>query len=474
MKNLLLSVSLLLGLSSFGNAQSLDTSFGVNGTVTHTNFGSWLEATELTDGNVILSGALSDGSKNQAVIMKMKPDGILDSSFGSGGKYVIDKFSDNDYYESFSKTSLLPDGKLLLLYGSEYDNEIDPATWTISAIRLNANGTTDNTFNGFSKDNLSLDDIPTSILSLSSGKILIYGSNYLTRFNADGTLDTSYGNNGTRTISFGIESLNMIGNALYLHDFSGGRLVKLDNEASSNTKVYNLSNYSHFYFSTNNIYIHDSSNSNSIIKKLDSNFEAVNNFGNNGTASFPDYLGRNFIIQPQGSILTQNYYYDVDNNGNPTNYVIEYHRINPSGSLDSTFGTAGVYKFSLPNNAPYKYYGEDYLHSNGKLYHLFYDKDNEVSNATMYFKRSNLPNEILATIDYAETKNIKIIQNPVKDNLAVNANLRNAKIYDAGGQETGITFDGHQTSVINLKPGVYIISATSDKGNKINLKFIKK
>ena len=50
----------------------------------------------------------------------------------------------------------------------------------------------------------------------------------------------------------------------------------------------------------------------------------------------------------------------------------------------------------------------------------------------------------------------------------------NAKIYDVSGRETGITFNGKQTSVESLKAGVYLINATSESGSKINLKFIKK
>ena len=140
--------------------------------------------------------------------------------------------------------------------------------------------------------------------------------------------------------------------------------------------------------------------------------------------------------------------------------------------MDSTFGTAGVYKINIPENAPYNYYSYDYIHSNGKLYHLFYDKDWENNN--IYLKRSNLPNEILATENATVIKEIRIIQNPVRENLILSGNLRNAKIYDMTGKETGISFEGKQTSVERLKTGAYIINAVSDSGKKINLKFIIK
>lgn len=464
----------MIACASVSNAQSLDNSFGINGTVTHSNFGNWFEATELADGSMILSGDYETDDVSQAIITKLKPDGTIDTSFASGGKYVIDQFADVDYYETFSKATLLPDGKLLFLYGAEYDNDIDPETYSVKIIRLNANGTVDNTFVSYSQQNISEDDAPYGIFNLPSGKILIYGYNYLKRFNANGTLDTSYANNGTRTIAFDIDDIKMIGNAIYLYDYSNKRLIKLDDESATTTKTYNLPQNSSFYFNGNNIYIYayDTSSNTISIQKIDSNFAPVGSFGYNGTAVLPNNIGYNLVFQPQGSIIAGNVYSEYDNNGDLINSSIQYRRINPNGTQDSTFGVAGVYTINIPNDAPYNYWSNDYVHSNGKLYHLFYDKDWETNN--IYIKRSNLPNEVLAVAENALAKDIRIIQNPVREILQLSDSITNAKIYDMSGKETGITFEGHQTSVGNLKPGVYIINAKSESGKKVNLKFIKK
>ena len=247
--------------------------------------------------------------------------------------------------------------------------------------------------------------------------------------------------------------------------------MRLADESSSNTKIYNLLQNSSYYFRGNNIYIHKYLNF-SEITKLDFNFDPVSTYGNNGTAIFTEYLGYDFVFQSQGSILSSDSIPNYDQNGNILSVDMAYRRINPNGTMDSTFGTAGVYKINIPENAPYNYYSDDYIHSNGKLYHLFYDKDWENNN--IYLKRSNLPNEILATENATVIKEIRIIQNPVRENLILSGNLRNAKIYDMTGKETGISFEGKQTSVERLKTGAYIINAVSDSGKKINLKFIKK
>ena len=453
------------------SAQSLDTSFGTNGTIIHTGIGNYFDATELPDGSVILSGDYETSSVSKAVVTKLKADGSLDTSFGSGGKYVIDQFSDVDYYEAFSKAILQPDGKLVLLYGAEYDNGIDEETISFRMIRLNSNGSVDNSFLGYSAQNVGEDDYPYGIFRLQSGKFLIYGANYIMRFNENGTLDTTYANNGIRNIAFDIEDMNIIGDAIYLFDYTGKKLVKLDNESSTNIKTYNLPQSSSFYFNGSNIYISDYTNSNMVIKKLDANFNPVNGFGTSGTATFSNYFGSLKIFQSKGSIITESTE-SIYNGSTLQSTDKEYRRINPNGTLDTTFGTAGVYKISISSSEPYNPWSDDYLHSNGKLYHLFYDKDWENNN--IYLKRSNLPNEILVTENVAVTKEIRIIQNPVRENLILNGNLRNAKIYDMSGKETGINFEGKQASVESLKSGIYLINATSESGSKINLKFIKK
>lgn len=472
MKNSLLSAFLFFGISSSISSQSLDYSFGTNGTFTHSGIGNYFSATELPDGSVILSGDYETQSVSQAIITKLKTDGSVDTSFGTGGKYIIDQFSDSDYYETFSPAIVQPDGKLVVLYGAEYDNGIDEETLSVRLIRLSANGTLDNSFSGYSANNITEDNVPYGIFRLPSGKILMYNSNSLLRFNSDGTLDTSYANNGVRTISFEISELQMMGASLYLHDYWGKRLVRLDNETATNTSVYNLPQNSSFYITNNYIYIHDTTNSFSQIIKLDANFDPVNSFGANGMATFNTYVGNEFVFQPQGSILAQKYNAEYDNNNNIVSTNKEFMRINPDGSWDSTFGNSGIYSINIPQNSPYDYHSDDYLHSNGKLYHLFYNKDWTIND--IYIKRSNLPNEILAVSNFDSNKAVSIIQNPVGEILQLSDKINSASIYDISGKATGVKFEGQKVSVEQLKSGVYIIDGISEYGGKINLKFIKK
>lgn len=454
------------------NAQSLDNTFGANGTYTHLDLMSYFEATELPDGNVLLSGDryIEDLNLSQAKMVKMKPDGSIDTSFGTGGSFVIDQYAGMDYYEAFSQAYPLPDGKILTLYVSEYDNGIDQSVISFRMLRLNANGTVDNTFTGYQQSNIAEEDAPYGLIPLPSSKFLVYGGDYIMRFNQNGTLDTTYGNNGVRSFSVDVEEINRIGNALYLHDYLSNRLIKLDNESSTNTTIFNLAQGSYVHFSGNNIFIEDPNNK---IIKLNADLLPVSNFGVNGTATYQDFVGSNFVFQPGGSIIAENIEYVYDGNNNVVSYIKNYRRINPNGSLDNTFGNSGVYTVSVPESAPYSPWSDQFLHSNGKLYHVFYDKEADMSNATFYLKRSNLPAEILSVNNQAINTKLQIVQNPVKDRLLLSESMREAKVFDISGKAIAITFSGQETEVSDLTPGVYMLRATSKSGEAVTLKFIK-
>lgn len=467
-----LSAFVVLAFAGF-NAQSLDPSFGTNGTYTHPDLLSLFEATELSDGNVLLSGDryIEDLNISQAKMVKMKPDGSIDTSFGTGGSFVIDQYAGMDYYEAFSQAYPLPDGKILTLYGSEYDNGIDQSVISFRMLRLNANGTVDNTFTGYQQSNIAEEDAPYGLIPLPSSKFLVYGGDYIMRFNQNGTLDTTYGNNGVRSFSVDVEEINRIGNALYLHDYLSNRLIKLDNESSTNTTIFNLAQGSYVHFSGNNIFIEDPNNK---IIKLNADLLPVSNFGVNGTATYQDFVGSNFVFQPGGSIIAENIDYIYDGNNNTIGYNKNFRRINPNGSLDTSFGTAGLYTLYVPESAPYSPWSDQFLHSNGKLYHVFYDKEVDVANATLYLQRSNLPAELLAVSDQTAGSTLRIVQNPVKDRLLLSEPVSQAKIYDLSGRATEIVFEGSESAVNSLKAGVYMLNATSRTGKTVTLKFIKK
>lgn len=134
-------------------------------------------------------------------VMRYNSDGSIDSGFGSGGYVLYDiPVSENDYANSLIVQS---DGKIL-----------QGGTCTISGtnqfciVRYNADGSVDTTFgtNGYMIFDIpdSSDDQASAIALQTNGKILqggtckISGINQfcIVRYNANGSIDSTFGTNG--------------------------------------------------------------------------------------------------------------------------------------------------------------------------------------------------------------------------------------------------------------------------------------
>lgn len=191
---------LFIVLFPFTNAAqtpgSLDAGFGTAGVVqvAFQNFFSECRGMALqTDGKIVLAGTLLSSGNVSFAFSRLNSNGTPDNAFGASGKATVALNSDK---ASFSAVRMLPDGKII-------------AAGTLNSqpllVRLNANGSADNTFgtNGiltFTGDMAGILDIAV----LSTGKIVgcglaDQGSGKIFavfRRNADGTPDNSFGTNG--------------------------------------------------------------------------------------------------------------------------------------------------------------------------------------------------------------------------------------------------------------------------------------
>ncbi len=142
------------------------------------------------DGKILLGGYCGSSTNYDFCIARFNPDGTLDNTFGSGGYILKDFFNINNYGFSLSIDS---NGKILLggYCGSS-------PNYDFCIVRFNPDGTTDHTFNGNGiviKQITSYDDYGDTMTIQSDGKILLgghcyNGTNYdfcIARFNPDGT-----------------------------------------------------------------------------------------------------------------------------------------------------------------------------------------------------------------------------------------------------------------------------------------------
>lgn len=143
--------------------------------------------------------------------------GALDSTFGTAGKVITPITAAND--DIGRAIIAQPDGKLVVAGYSQ----IGTGNTEFSALRYNANGTLDTTFASagkFSSAFSGLHEQGKAIAIQNDNKLVIAGdvsngSSFdfgLIRLNANGTLDTSFGVNGLRTtgIGPGVDSANAV------------------------------------------------------------------------------------------------------------------------------------------------------------------------------------------------------------------------------------------------------------------------
>jgi len=186
---------------------SLDTRFGGDGKVT-TDFGSDESGSSVTvqaDGKILLGGDSDNGSTDDFALVRYNTDGSLDKSFGGDGEVTTDFGID----EWGSSVTVQTDGKILLGGGSSSNG----SNHDFALVRYNSNGSLDKSFGGDGKvtTDFGSSDQGYSVTVQADGKILLggfsdNGSNYdfaLVRYNADGSLDTSFGGDGEVTTDFG-------------------------------------------------------------------------------------------------------------------------------------------------------------------------------------------------------------------------------------------------------------------------------
>ncbi len=154
---------------------SIDDGFGKNGRVI-TNFGRGETAHSLkllNDGKILLSGIYyyNDDSAQKACIAKYNEDGRLDTEFGDGGK-VITEFA-GDFSSGFVFSSIWQSKGKLLISGYINNNDAD-----LMLICYNADGTIDKSFgeNGHIVVDLGGNETAYASASAQDGSVILGGS----------------------------------------------------------------------------------------------------------------------------------------------------------------------------------------------------------------------------------------------------------------------------------------------------------
>lgn len=181
---------------------TIDTSYGTNGIVI-TNIGTSDDTIYgmaiQNDGEIILGGTTTvPGDQPNFALARYDTDGNLESTFGSGG--IVSTDFGNNYSENGRSVVIQSDGKIVLagfIYGTSTD---------YAMARYNTNGSLDTGFgiNGIVTTPIgTLQDYGSMATLQPDDKILVAGYSSiflydfsLVRYNANGSLDPTFGTNG--------------------------------------------------------------------------------------------------------------------------------------------------------------------------------------------------------------------------------------------------------------------------------------
>ena len=260
-----------------------------------------------------------------APLLAQTADGDLDPSFGVGGKVQHDFGQSTDIAHAVAAQ---PDGKLVVV-GTTYTNN-DYSKEDFAVLRLLADGSPDPSFGIAGRvktDFPGLAAVASSVVVQPDGKILVAGGAFplftflgdfkLVRYNADGSLDASFGTGGIVTTVFPGQGSYAFALALQ----PDGRIV------AAGTDFVNFSSSS-------------SSNTDFALARYHPDGTPDATFGINGQLA-TDFDGFNddafaVLVQPDGKLVAVGSAVSTANF-----YDFAAARYLQNGALDSSFGTGG-------------------------------------------------------------------------------------------------------------------------------------
>lgn len=300
--------------STFGNAGKVTTAIG-----TLADYGKSVVLQK--DGKIIVAGYSSAGLNADFALVRYAANGQLDLSFGKEGKVITAVGNSNDYAKSIA---LQADGKIVVAGGS-----YNGLNYDFALVRYNENGLLDNTFglNGkVTTDIGNSNDNGESVAIDADGKIVLTGYSCmdadkniaLARYNADGSPDISFNEDGKLTTD--IEGAYNAGNSVALQ--SDGKIL--------------VAGYSFGFY-----------NNGFALLRYNANGELDHTFGESGITTTrvgnENAIGKSVAVLADGKILVSGYTH------NDADYDFALVKYNSNGTLDSTFNGNGTATTAIKN-----------------------------------------------------------------------------------------------------------------------------
>jgi len=190
-------------MSRYNSDGSPDLTYGTNGIVLSDFFGgieSYGPTAIQLDNKVVVAGYINNNVGSDVLLARYNTDGTPDPTFGTGGAIIAD-FEPSDY----PQTIAIGNGGKILMGEVGYTASYQ---LVIVVARFNSNGSIDSSFalNGQMTLAFGVEAFPGVVALQNDGKILLsyeesndYSTfySYVTRFKSNGVTDSSFGTNGT-------------------------------------------------------------------------------------------------------------------------------------------------------------------------------------------------------------------------------------------------------------------------------------
>ncbi|WP_417237294.1 T9SS type A sorting domain-containing protein [Bizionia paragorgiae] len=219
----------------------IDTTFGNNGVfIFSTGNNDYSKTIIQTSDNAFFVGCQTESSTTTRdfMLLKLKPNGALDSNFGNNGVIITDMYGKDDFLQTVTTDS---NNNIYALGHVLFPSPVNGISYfDFGLIKYTPNGTIDSTFGTNGKANYNLDyysssDFPNYIKVNDDNSIYVAGytsdnegGDYqiykLAKLDSNGNLDNSFGNQGVvsifaRTIVLPSQPVTQVNNKLLVSAF---------------------------------------------------------------------------------------------------------------------------------------------------------------------------------------------------------------------------------------------------------------